>query len=196
MDHTNPGMLNMDHEKKLLDFPSRSADGQEGKPACVKTIEQKLWSTCDKHKKAIIGIVVSYLIFGCFFFFLGTLLPLSCQQDATDCPPDWITHQGHCYKFSREEKNWKESQNSCILHKASLAKITKEEMAIVRVFTRDHIFWIGLRREPDQPWKWLDGENSMLEIMGNAGDCAFLNNDATASSGRCNTEHRYICKKN
>ncbi|KAG8147949.1 hypothetical protein E2320_022993, partial [Naja naja] len=32
--------------------------------------------------------------------------------------------------------------------------------AIVRMFTRGHVFWIGLKREPGQPWKWLDGENA------------------------------------
>ncbi|XP_032095038.1 C-type lectin domain family 2 member D-like [Thamnophis elegans] len=126
----------------------------------------------------------------------GTLVPLNHQQDAIKCPPDWIGHQGYCYKFSGEEKNWKESQNFCVSHDASLAKITKEEMAIVRMFTRYHVFWIGLKREPEQPWKWLDGEYSMLEVMGNGGDCAYLDDDTTASSGRCTTKHRYICKKN
>uniref|UniRef100_A0A8C6VQZ2 C-type lectin domain-containing protein n=1 Tax=Naja naja TaxID=35670 RepID=A0A8C6VQZ2_NAJNA len=59
----------------------------------------------------------------------------------------------HCYKFSGEKKNWKESQNVCISHTASLAKITQEEKV-------SHVFWIGLKREPGQPWKWLDGENA------------------------------------
>ncbi|XP_058026092.1 C-type lectin domain family 2 member D-like [Ahaetulla prasina] len=147
-----------------------------------------------KPKKAI--IVISLLIFGTALFFLGTLVPLRHQEDAIKCPSDWIGHQGHCYKLSGEEKNWKESQNFCISHTASLAKITQEEMAIVKMFTRENVFWIGLRREPDQPWKWLDGENSTLEVMGNGGDCAYLDEDVTANSGRCTTEHRYICKKN
>ncbi|XP_070593847.1 C-type lectin domain family 2 member B-like isoform X2 [Erythrolamprus reginae] len=186
----------MHNEKRLLGLPSSgSPGGQEEEPARVKLIKHKLWSTYTEHKKEIIGIVVSHLIFGCFFFLLGALLPLSCQQDVIDCPPDWIAYQGHCYKFSREEKNWKESQNLCVLHNASLAKITEEEMSFIKLFTRPNVFWIGLRREPDQPWKWLDGENSMLEVMGNGGDCAFVDDGATTSSGRCNMEHRYICKK-
>uniref|UniRef100_A0A8C6XSM5 Uncharacterized protein n=1 Tax=Naja naja TaxID=35670 RepID=A0A8C6XSM5_NAJNA len=48
-------------------------------------------------------------------------------KNAIDCPPDWIGYQEHCYKFSGEKKNWKESQNVCISHTASLAKITQEE---------------------------------------------------------------------
>uniref|UniRef100_A0A8C6X3I0 C-type lectin domain-containing protein n=1 Tax=Naja naja TaxID=35670 RepID=A0A8C6X3I0_NAJNA len=59
-------------------------------------------------------------------FLWRTLVPLNHQQNAIDCPPDWIGYQEHCYKFSGE-KNWKESQNVCISHTASLAKITQEE---------------------------------------------------------------------
>ncbi|XP_060547107.1 C-type lectin domain family 2 member B-like [Pantherophis guttatus] len=197
-DYTTPGLLNMDVANQLLGPPlNGSASEQEKEPARVKSIRQRFLPAYCKAKKAIIGIVISLLIFGSALFFLGTLVPLRHQQDVIKCPPDWIGHQGHCYKFSVEEKNWKESQKFCILHNAFLAKITKEEMAIVRMFTRDHVFWIGLKREPDQPWKWLDGENSTLEVMGNGGDCAYLDDDdVTASSGRCTTEHHYICKKN
>ncbi|KAG8127829.1 hypothetical protein E2320_014726 [Naja naja] len=31
--------------------------------------------------------------------------------------------------------------------------------AFMRMFTRDHVFWIGLKKKSNQPWKWLDGEN-------------------------------------
>uniref|UniRef100_A0A2D4IMQ5 C-type lectin domain-containing protein n=1 Tax=Micrurus lemniscatus lemniscatus TaxID=129467 RepID=A0A2D4IMQ5_MICLE len=123
-----------------------------------------------------------------------TCPPVTCPP--VTCPPDWIGHQGHCYKFSREEKNWTESQNFCILHNASLAKITDEEMDFVTMLTRNHVFWIGLKIEPDQSWKWLDGTNATLKVRGEGEDCAFLHDDGTASSGRCSNKHRYICKKN
>uniref|UniRef100_A0A8C6V3Y2 C-type lectin domain-containing protein n=1 Tax=Naja naja TaxID=35670 RepID=A0A8C6V3Y2_NAJNA len=215
LDYTTPGKLNMDVENQLLD-PLRNASAAEHEREPAQTLSASPPSTgveivaherafdarvthrflpahC-KYKK-IIGIVVFHLIFGCILFFLGTLVPLNHPQDAIDCPPDWFGYKGHCYSFSKEEKNWKESQNVCISHTASLAKITEEEMAIVQMFTRDHVFWIGLKRQPGQPWKWLDGENATLEVMGNGGDCVYLN-DATATSGRCTNEHHYICKKN
>ncbi|KAG8127778.1 hypothetical protein E2320_014685 [Naja naja] len=179
-DYTTPGKLNMDVENQLLD-PLRNASAAEHEREPAQTLSASPPSTgveivaherafdarvthrflpahC-KYKK-IIGIVVFHLIFGCILFFLGTLVPLNHPQDAIDCPPDWFGYKGHCYSFSKEEKNWKESQNVCISHTASLAKITEEEMAIVQMFTRDHVFWIGLKRQPGQPWKWLDGENA------------------------------------
>ncbi|XP_070593845.1 C-type lectin domain family 2 member D-like isoform X2 [Erythrolamprus reginae] len=122
------------------------------------------------------------------------------QNDAINClsvacPPDWIGYQGHCYNLSRDEKNWMESQNSCILHNASLAKITMEEMDFVMKLIRHQVFWIGLKREPGQPWKWLDGENATLDIGGKGGYCAYLDDDGTANAGTCGNEHRYICTK-
>ncbi|XP_026546438.1 C-type lectin domain family 2 member D-like [Notechis scutatus] len=185
-------MQNMDVENPP---PKGSASEQEGEPAPVKLIRKRFWPAHCKPTKAIIGMIISFLIFGLVLFFLGTLMPLNHQQDAIECPPDWIAHQRHCYKLSGEEKNWKESQNVCISHTASLAKITPEEMAIVKMFTRDHVFWIGLKREPGQPWKWLDGENAMMVVTGNGGDCAYLNDGDSANSGRCTTEHRFLCKK-
>ncbi|XP_070792782.1 C-type lectin domain family 2 member B-like isoform X2 [Pituophis catenifer annectens] len=191
-------MLNMDEEKKMQGPPSNgSASGQEEDAECAKTIKRRLAS----NKKAIIGMVISHLIFGFVLFFLGTLVPLNHQKNAIErpsvtCPFDWIGHQGHCYNISEEEKNWKESQKFCMSHNASLAKITKEEMDFVTNLTRNHVFWIGLQREPEQPWKWLDGENSTLEVKGDGGDCAYLADDPTPISGTCINKHRYICKKN
>ncbi|XP_026577961.1 C-type lectin domain family 2 member B-like [Pseudonaja textilis] len=128
----------------------------------------------------------------------GTSVPLNYQQNVFYCPPDWYGHNKSCYKLSEEEKNWNESKNSCFLHNATLAKITEEEIVtngIIRMFTKVHVFWIGLTREPNQHWKWLDGENATMEVKGNGGDCAFLDDEVTAMSVRCSTEHYYVCKK-
>ncbi|XP_034277654.2 C-type lectin domain family 2 member B-like [Pantherophis guttatus] len=191
-------------------FIAESSSATEMPPASLprKTRFKTFKSAVNKHRNVLIVSVISHVIIiiifiltVCLVYYQGRSVPSNHQKDAINCPPvtcppDWIGHQGHCYKFSVEEKTWNESQNFCILHNASLAKITKEEMDFVTMLTRNQVFWIGLKGEPDQPWKWLDGEHSTLKVMGNGGDCAFLNDDATASSGRCSTEHRYICKKN
>ncbi|XP_039197781.1 C-type lectin domain family 2 member D-like isoform X2 [Crotalus tigris] len=212
-DHTNSRMLTMPGEQEMQPLSlNGSASGQEEEP------EQKCLSPCYKYIKARIGTVISHIILiviiiviACLLLRarenqkiqavqMGTSVPLNCQKDVIEClpvtcPPDWIQHQGHCYKLSEEEKNWTESQHFCILHKASLAKITKEERGIMKMFTRDRFFWIGLKRESNQPWKWLDGDNATMEVEGNGGDCAFLDSDFTARSVRCSTEHYYMCKK-
>ncbi|XP_058026090.1 C-type lectin domain family 2 member B-like [Ahaetulla prasina] len=200
-------MLNMDVENQSVLFrPNGSASEQEKEPV---PLTQRLLSACYQHKKAITGMIISGLVLCSVFLGLRILMSLNCPSitcpsvtspsgtcPSVTCPPDWIGHQRHCYKFSDKDKNWNESQNFCMSHNASLAKITEEEMDFVKKFTRDNVFWIGLKKELDQLWKWLDGENSTLEVMGNGGDCAYLDGGAKANSGRCTTEHHYICKKN
>ncbi|ETE57991.1 Early activation antigen CD69, partial [Ophiophagus hannah] len=131
--------------------------------------DQSFQSTCNKCRnlKIVISLFlpIILILIVCLLYYKGRSVPSNHQKDAikyppVTCPPDWIGHQGHCYKLSREEKNWKESQNFCILHNASLAKITDEEMDFVTMLTRNHVFWIGLKREPDHSWKWLDGANA------------------------------------
>ncbi|ETE58850.1 Early activation antigen CD69, partial [Ophiophagus hannah] len=36
-------------------------------------------------------------------------------------------------------------------------------MDFVTMLTRNHVFWIGLKREPDHSWKWLDRANATLK---------------------------------
>uniref|UniRef100_A0A8C6VC08 C-type lectin domain-containing protein n=1 Tax=Naja naja TaxID=35670 RepID=A0A8C6VC08_NAJNA len=176
-----------------MDLSSGPAERQEEDAGCAKTTQRIL--ACSKVKRAIlIGISV---IVGGIFFGLGTLVPFHRQRGAipVTCPPDWIGYQGHCYEFSKEEKTFEESQNFCMWHNASLAKITKEDMDLVMNIIRGNVFWINLIKEPNQPWKWGDGETATLKVWGDGENCAYLNDDGTASSGRCTTKHRFICKK-
>ncbi|XP_032067709.1 C-type lectin domain family 2 member D-like [Thamnophis elegans] len=198
-------MQNINEEQKQQHTsPNGNAGGHEEKPAS------------SKYKMAVIGILIFIVILLIIILILvshimknqnmqavqtGTPVPLNYQKDAIKylsltCPLDWFAHQGYCYKVSEEEKNWFESQKSCNLQNSSLAKITEEEMHTIKMLAIEHGFWIGLRREPNQPWKWVDGENAKMEIVGNGGDCAFLARDLIAMSVRCITKHYYICKKN
>nr|XP_034963093.1 C-type lectin domain family 2 member D-like isoform X1 [Zootoca vivipara] len=78
------------------------------------------------------------------------------------CPHRWIGYAGKCYHFSKMKMNWNSSSSYCKSHNASLARIGSEEQEFVKHLTGPHYFWIGLRRDPGQPWKWLNGENSTL----------------------------------
>ncbi|XP_032997814.1 C-type lectin domain family 2 member D-like [Lacerta agilis] len=111
------------------------------------------------------------------------------------CPHHWIGYAGKCYHFSKNKRNWNSSSNYCKSHNASLARIESEEREFVKHLTGKHYFWIGLRRDPGQPWKWLNGENSTLRIAGTGGECVHLNNEATAAASGCHTELPCICSK-
>uniref|UniRef100_A0A8C8S7R8 C-type lectin domain-containing protein n=1 Tax=Pelusios castaneus TaxID=367368 RepID=A0A8C8S7R8_9SAUR len=81
-----------------------------------------------------------------------------CPPAGPACPDGWVGYRGKCYYFSVVEENWAYSQTHCSALNASLAGIdTRQDMDfMVRCKCRfDH--WIGLRRDPGQPWKWANG---------------------------------------
>ncbi|XP_048344573.1 C-type lectin domain family 2 member B-like [Sphaerodactylus townsendi] len=111
------------------------------------------------------------------------------------CPTRWLSYEGKCYFFSEEERDWASSQSFCASHGSSLAVIeTEVEKAFILRFGCSPDHWIGLRKEPDQTWKWIDGTelNNMLEVKGEDGDCAFLNSDSAVSS-HCHSTRRWSC---
>ncbi|XP_030399626.1 C-type lectin domain family 2 member D-related protein-like isoform X3 [Gopherus evgoodei] len=112
------------------------------------------------------------------------------------CDEGWIASQGKCYYFSEEEGNWKSGQNYCSSHAASLAANSSLEALNTAMHHKgpsDH--WVGLRREPGQPWRWVDGAafNHLFEIRG-AGLCAYLDDGVVNSTG-CDTERKWACSK-
>ncbi|XP_062825612.1 C-type lectin domain family 2 member A [Anolis carolinensis] len=118
------------------------------------------------------------------------------QVSGPACPYDWIGYRGRCYFFSTETRNWTSSQNFCLSHGAHLLNFNPiEEKEFVMRYRGKTSFWIGLSRDPGQPWKWTKGETSMLKVIGDGGNCAFLNSEATATSFRCHTELPWICSK-
>ncbi|XP_060547109.1 C-type lectin domain family 2 member D-like [Pantherophis guttatus] len=123
------------------------------------------------------------------------LLLATSEHGRRPCLPNWIGYQMKCFYFSDEEKTWSASQDFCSLYNASLAIIEKEEKAFVQRYKGTISHWIGLQRDPNQPWKWVNGNASTWEVLGDGGHCAFLNDEGKASCSRCQTLHHWICSK-
>uniref|UniRef100_A0A8C3HTA4 C-type lectin domain-containing protein n=1 Tax=Chrysemys picta bellii TaxID=8478 RepID=A0A8C3HTA4_CHRPI len=113
------------------------------------------------------------------------------------CPDGWIGYQGKCYYFSEAEGDWTYSQNHCSSLSASLAGIDSEqEMDFMLRCKGKFDHWIGLRRDPGQPWKWANGtEFNNLFRIGGGGYCADLNDLRGVSSSQCTNERHWICTK-
>ncbi|KAJ7317272.1 hypothetical protein JRQ81_003434 [Phrynocephalus forsythii] len=148
-------------------------------------------------KKMPVGIVVLFILIPCLVFTLISIPSKNQMGDAAPlpCSLDWIWYRRRCYYFSVAERNWTSSQNFCFLHNASLAMLTDEEKDFIHLLKGRDSFWIGLRRSPGQPWKWPNGDHATLEVLGDGGDCAYLDNDFQASSSRCSTPLRWMCSK-
>ncbi|XP_039374623.1 C-type lectin domain family 2 member D-like [Mauremys reevesii] len=113
------------------------------------------------------------------------------------CLDDWIGYRGKCYYFSEVEGNWTYSQSNCSSLGASLAAIdTLQDLDFLQRCKGKPHHWIGLRRDPGQPWKWVNGTefNNLFPITAD-GDCAYLNDENRVSSLRCTSERHWICSK-
>ncbi|XP_065420319.1 early activation antigen CD69-like isoform X2 [Chrysemys picta bellii] len=74
------------------------------------------------------------------------------------CPDDWVGYQGKCYYFSKAKGNWNHSQTHCSSLGASLVAIdTLQDLDFLLRYKGKSDHWIGLRRDPGQPWKWANG---------------------------------------
>uniref|UniRef100_A0ABM5FIK7 C-type lectin domain family 2 member A-like n=1 Tax=Pogona vitticeps TaxID=103695 RepID=A0ABM5FIK7_9SAUR len=194
-------------ENKILHLEGRS----ELKPDKLKVrkCQEKKWkqrkigSNGVFTKKVAVGSIVLLAVL-CLIFFVLFLVCLNKEPSGGDvplprhsppCPPHWFWYQRKCYYFSEGEKNWTSSKDFCFSHDASLARITDEEMDFIHLLKGKDAFWIGLRRSPGQPWTWLNGDTAVLEVRGDGGDCAYLDNEFRASSARCRTTFRWMCSK-
>ncbi|XP_074927777.1 C-type lectin domain family 2 member E-like isoform X1 [Chelonoidis abingdonii] len=118
------------------------------------------------------------------------------------CPDGWIGYRGKCYYFSETDGNWTYSQSQCSALNASLAAIDSEQEKDFLLRYKGFLDrWIGLQREPGQPWRWPNGtefDNRCLccrfPIRG-GGDCVFLSDEDWFGSSRCRTWRRWICSK-
>ncbi|KAJ6616398.1 hypothetical protein lerEdw1_015095, partial [Lerista edwardsae] len=111
------------------------------------------------------------------------------------CPRHWIGYEEKCYFFSREKRNWTSSQSFCSSFNASLTRIEIDEKDFVMRLKCKDISWIGLWRDSDNSWLWADGEMSILEVFGEGGNCAYLDNEGKAISSGCHTKLPWICSK-
>nr|XP_060615371.1 C-type lectin domain family 2 member A-like [Anolis sagrei ordinatus] len=186
-DSTDSSTCNMEREPAL--------ECQKG-PALMSTATI---ITKDDFLKVMVGAVGVFLAIVIAFLYLDALASYQCQKQQLSgpaCPCDWIGYRGRCYFFSTEARNWTSSQNFCLSEDAHLLNfnLTQEKEFVMRYRSKT-LFWIGLSRDPGQPWKWTKGETAKLKVIGDGGNCAYLNHEANAFSFGCHNELPWICSK-
>ncbi|XP_054552424.1 natural killer cells antigen CD94-like isoform X2 [Talpa occidentalis] len=94
---------------------------------------------------------------------LSTLQPCtSVVQDkqipSDTCHGNWSCCGSNCYYFSKEEKSWDESKESCEAIGSLLSKIDDEDEQRYIEQRIQYNYWVGLRTKGiAHPWLWLDG---------------------------------------
>uniref|UniRef100_A0A2K5S1X8 NKG2-D type II integral membrane protein n=1 Tax=Cebus imitator TaxID=2715852 RepID=A0A2K5S1X8_CEBIM len=113
------------------------------------------------------------------------------------CPKNWICYRNNCYQFFNENKNWYESQASCMSQNASLLKVySKAEQDFLKLVKSYH--WMGLVYIPTNgSWQWEDGTilspNLLTIIEMQKGDCAVYASSFKGYTENCSSPNTYIC---
>lgn len=156
------------------------------------------------------GTIVTFTILSISVILISVILICvrrrqTCEQSSPDvhpfvpdgpaCSSGWIGYERKCYFFSDEERNWTSCHSFCISNNSSLAVIkNKPEKVFMLRYKGTAGHWIGLKKDLDHSWKWVDGTelNNTLEVKGEGGDCAFLSSGYAISS-QCHVTRRWIC---
>ncbi|NWX24643.1 CLC2E protein, partial [Aegotheles bennettii] len=117
---------------------------------------------CIKDKKVPIGVtvVVAALLLTIIALAAKKCPPCpSCPSPTLpSCPEPGIRYRGKCFYFVEDEADWNRSETSCLSLGAHLATIdTQEELHFLLRYGTSSRYWVGLRREGDGPWRWLNG---------------------------------------
>ncbi|XP_006141642.2 NKG2-D type II integral membrane protein [Tupaia chinensis] len=113
------------------------------------------------------------------------------------CPKNWMCYRNNCYQFFNENKNWYQSQASCMSQNASLLKIySRVDQDFFKLVKSYH--WIGLAKIPTNgSWQWEDGSilspNQLTMIEMQNGTCAVYGSSFKAYAENCSASNTYIC---
>ncbi|XP_060936942.1 C-type lectin domain family 4 member G-like [Limanda limanda] len=93
------------------------------------------------------------------------------DKKCTPCLESWIPFQDHCYLFWDQPapwKTWTQARAFCQNTNADLVVVDSlHEQEFINKHTKyyfdlHHAYWMGLRKNEDNNWIWLDGRNETL----------------------------------
>ncbi|KAJ1122144.1 hypothetical protein NDU88_000648 [Pleurodeles waltl] len=110
------------------------------------------------------------------------------------CGDGWIWYRNKCFYFSEDEGDWTEAKDSCAALNSSLALIdTQKELDFMLRYKGTRYHWIGLQRESNQQWKWVNGtEFNNWFVVADYSECAYLGHDRVKGV-ECYSKCKWIC---
>uniref|UniRef100_UPI004038B71E CD209 antigen-like protein A n=1 Tax=Callospermophilus lateralis TaxID=76772 RepID=UPI004038B71E len=119
------------------------------------------------------------------------------------CPWDWTFFQGHCYFFSKSQRNWNDSVTACQEVGAQLVIIKSAEEQVHDGPHPGPGSWMGLSDlNEEATWHWVDGSPLSPSLTywnegepNNVGeeDCAEIT-DRGWNDAKCEAEKFWVCK--
>ncbi|XP_029360763.1 asialoglycoprotein receptor 2-like [Echeneis naucrates] len=134
------------------------------------------------------------------------------DKQCQPCRQGWIHFQGKCYLFYKKSypwMTWQQSQNYCKDEDADLVvvdSLQEQEFIASHIkfyYDNFHGYWIGLRKNAEGNWTWVDRRSDTLgywmkTVLGDAGPCALMipNQNSTANwdPAYCGMYNKFICE--
>nr|BAP39964.1 C-type lectin F IX/X B [Protobothrops flavoviridis] len=128
---------------------------------------------------------------------------LSLSGTAADCPSDWSSYEGHCYKPFSEPKNWADAENFCTQqhaggHLVSFQSSEEADFVVKLAFqTFGHsIFWMGLSNVWNQcNWQWSNAAMLRYKAWAEESYCVYFKSTNNKWRSRaCRMMAQFVCE--
>uniref|UniRef100_A0A1L8D6C9 BATXCTL21 n=1 Tax=Bothrops atrox TaxID=8725 RepID=A0A1L8D6C9_BOTAT len=104
---------------------------------------------------------------------------LSLSGTGADCPSDWSSYEGSCYKLFRQELKWADAERLCTLQhtRSHLVSFHSSEevnfvASIIYPSLRASFVWMGLSDVWNEcNWRWSDGAKLDYKAWGEVSEC-------------------------
>ncbi|KAM4856132.1 CD209 antigen-like protein E [Urocitellus parryii] len=137
-----------------------------------------------------------------------TQLKAAVDRLCRPCPWDWTFFQGHCYFFSKSQRNWHDSVTACQEVGAQLVVINsdEEQSFLQQTSNIQGSAWLGLSDlNKEGAWYWVDGSPLSLSSLtrywmpgqpNNRGgqDCVEVRSSGWKDS-KCDYKKFWVCKR-
>jgi len=74
----------------------------------------------------------------------------------------YIIKTDKCLRFSSESRTWYDARNQCLVTNGDLAVIGNDTHRLLRKFTLNQSYWIGLS---NNSWRWFRNGDGLLKII-------------------------------
>nr|D1MGU1.1 RecName: Full=Snaclec jerdonibitin subunit beta; AltName: Full=TJ-GPIb-bp subunit beta; Flags: Precursor [Protobothrops jerdonii]ACZ34294.1 TJ-GPIb-bp beta chain [Protobothrops jerdonii] len=128
---------------------------------------------------------------------------LSLSGTGADCPSDWSSYEGHCYRVFQQQMNWADAEKFCTQqrkesHLVSFESSEEVDFVVSKTFPilKENFVWIGL----SNVWngcrlQWSDGTELKYNAWSAESECiASKTTDNQWWSMDCSKTYPFVCK--
>uniref|UniRef100_A0A194AS24 C-type lectin 14b n=1 Tax=Sistrurus miliarius barbouri TaxID=8759 RepID=A0A194AS24_SISMB len=142
---------------------------------------------------------------GRFLFVSFSLLVvfLSLSGTGADCPSDWSSYEGHCYRVFQQRMNWEDAEKFCAQQRkeSHLVSFRSSEevdflVSITYPILKAHLVWIGMSNVWNEcRLEWTDGTKVDYKEWSEEPECIISKTtDNQWLSTPCSRTYSFVCK--